>query len=96
MGVIFDFDTIKEDQNEYPNMIFAFKNDRWIWHFNKESGLLHLKINYFQPILIREFNVRYHETVSFVRYVVEKKFKRMDMKSMLDAISKVSDKKLLN
>lgn len=76
--LFFNFDSLKEDQKEYPNVIFAFKENKYYWDFNKKTGSLWLSYKFIWSKFENEYNLNYNDIQIFIKYLVEKHFNSKD------------------
>lgn len=80
--LFFDFDTLEEDQNKNPQVVCAFKNDRWIWELDKKNNALWICSKIFWSYFRDDFNLNYWNVQAFVRFLMKEHFQRKNVRLM--------------
>lgn len=73
--LILKTNSIKIDKSKYPNLIFGFKDDKFLWKYDSENRYLWLSYIKIWAILEKEYNLSYSETQAFIKSEVEEHFK---------------------
>lgn len=67
---------VKVDFETYPNRIFGFRGNKYVWEFDFKLKNYYLRLRYEElwAVLVEEFGLVYHEIQSLVKNEVESHF----------------------
>lgn len=75
---------IKFDFDSYPNTIFGFRGDKYVWEFDFKNNYLWLNYSSVWSVLEREYSLNYSNVQSLVKILVEDHFKCREVTPTFD------------
>ena len=66
---------LKVDFETYPNRIFGFRGDEYVWEYDFENSYLWLRYSTVWSVLETEYSLDYNDVQVLVRSEVEEHFK---------------------
>lgn len=84
-----DYDFLLEDKDNYPDSIFAFKKDKFVWAYHKDFELLDVSAKIWFD-LEGEFNLNLDEVRTLMKYVLEMHFNNKNVRPMYRGYSIVT------
>ena len=66
---------VKFDFDKYPNTIFGFRGDNYVWEFDFKNNYLWLRYSTVWSVLENEYGLNYDDVQSLVKNEVEEHFK---------------------
>lgn len=68
--------TVRFNFETYPNRIFGFRDDEYVWEYDFKNNYLWLRYSTVWSVLEKEYDLDYSEIQSIVKNEVEEHFKR--------------------
>ena len=81
LNIFYDSD-IKIDFEKYPDSIFVFKNDEFIFEYDIKYGILWCSYDKIWTIFLKKYELNDLQITNLIKNVVEEHFKNMEVTPM--------------
>ena len=73
--LILKTDSIKINKQKYPDSTFGFVGDKFLWQYDSKNQYLWLSYPLLWSVFKKEYNLKYEDIQSFIKFEVEEHFK---------------------